>query len=165
MNKIISPSRHFFLLWIIYVISLTCHAQSASGRGLMLSSEPLFQELHRGQFIENHQLTAKNIKVLDSMAAYQKVLTDYSREPAKAVDFSKGRVVLVGMGQQMTGGYQVQVASVEAHSSHVVVKIQLIVPSSECMLIEALTHPYQFVYVTSNKQIVVQEALLVSDCR
>ena len=165
MNKIYPLRVTIFCLLVVCVIPLWCQAQTVSGRGhIVHGSETLFQELHSGQFIENNRLRSKNIKVLDTAQAYENVLTDYSREAAKPVDFSKGKVLLIDMGQQLTGGYGVRVSAIEEHLSHVVVKIILTTPSSACMLIQALTHPYQFVYIASRKKIVVEEGVSVKDC-
>lgn len=63
------------------------------------------------------------------------------------VDFSESYVIGVFMGQQSSGGYGIEVASITDRGDQRLVAVNLTSPGRTCVVTEALTSPYQFVVV------------------
>jgi len=62
--------------------------------------------------------------------------------PVPEVNFAEESVVACFMGQQMTGGYAIQVKSLNEEGEQVYVDLIYERPAPDCMVTEALTQPY-----------------------
>lgn len=123
-----------------------------------------FVELHRGYYIDNGGITKKQTKVITSQAEYATELAIYTSAAPTPVDFTSGRVLLVDMGRRNTGGYSIAVTSVTSGTNSVTVNIQLTKPRENCITTQAITNPYQFVFIPTLEEILVSETIKLAKC-
>jgi hypothetical protein len=71
--------------------------------------------------------------------------------PVPVVDFTREMVVAVFLGTRPTGGYAVEIASIEATRNEVIVTYRVDEPARDAMVIQALTAPAHVVRVESRK--------------
>lgn len=120
--------------------------------------------IHAGVTPYSGGFTSKGYRIFTSQTAYQNELANYSADTPQVIDFEENRVMLVDMGQRNTGGYGVAVESVVDASDHVVVTIVSRVPGQGCMVTQALTNPYEFIKIATNKEVLIQEKLNSVSC-
>ncbi len=127
-------------------------------------SESEFSKLHRGDYTGNGAFTKKQTKVITNQPDYNEELLNYTDPKPDNIDFTKGKVLLVDMGQRNTGGYSIAVTSIDVNKAHVTANVVLVKPGASCMVAQTLTNPYQFVFVPTLKEILVTETLSVTEC-
>ena len=149
---------------ILFLLLNVSNAAIVSGQLIIHDTKIAFEELHKGLFIADGQLSSKTIKVINSDADYKKILANYSKDSAKIVDFTSGKILLLDIGQRNTGGFSVAVSAVEEHEKHVVVKVVITNPSPSCMLFQAFTNPFQFTYITTHKKLLIVEEMEYHNC-
>jgi len=123
-----------------------------------------FQVLQSSSQLNDGSFTDKQIKILSSQDAYELELSRYSTEVANQIDFDTGVVLLADMGQRLSGGYSISVTQVTEDENKVTAEVRLVEPGLGCILTQAVTNPYQFVFIASKKEVTVNETLLTSDC-
>lgn len=128
------------------------------------SPESQFVVLNAGYNTAIGITTTMQTKVISSQADYAAELANYTSATPAVVDFTKGRVLLVDMGWRNTSGYAIGVTSVDVTDNAVVANIKLTKLGSTCLVIQAVTNPYQFVFIPSFKEILVSESLDVIIC-
>ncbi len=64
-----------------------------------------------------------------------------------AVDFANELVVVMSQGQQMSGGFDIEITAVEDTGTELLVRARERIPGPYCMVTMALTHPYHAVAV------------------
>lgn len=121
-------------------------------------------EIKSDSKVVNDVNTIKQIKVLADQAGYEAELANYTSDAPATLDFSKGRVLLVDMGQRSSSGYAVGVTSTQDRGEYVEATVTSTVPGSGCVVAAAITNPYQFFYVASSKEILVVEEYKVENC-
>jgi hypothetical protein len=70
------------------------------------------------------------------------------RQPAESpppVNFKEQMVIAVTMGQQRTGGYSIEVISLELQNDNLRATVRKTLPDPDAMLIQALSAPFHFV--------------------
>jgi protease stability complex PrcB-like protein len=151
-----------FLILAVFLSSLSgCTGESSAQSSL---PESRFVELNKGYFTENGISTKKQAKVISSQVDYAAELSNYTSATPASVDFTSGRVLLVDMGGRNTGGYSIDVTSVDVNVDSVVANIRLLKPGSGCAVTLSITNPYQFVFIPSLKEILLSERLEVVNC-
>ncbi len=70
---------------------------------------------------------------------------DQSPPPVPEVDFTQYRVVAVFAGQKPTGGYSVEIISVETTNSQLVITVKYRQPGAGDIVTQALTDPYHII--------------------
>ncbi|NOY73298.1 MAG: protease complex subunit PrcB family protein [Gammaproteobacteria bacterium] len=126
--------------------------------------ESEFFETHSGENIENGTFTTKQAKVIGNQVSYNRVLLNYTSLAPATLDFSKGTVLLVDMGQRNSGGYAIGTTSVNVSENFVVVNVSLSIPGENCAVSLALTNPYQFIFIPTKKEVLISEKLTVAQC-
>ncbi len=107
----------------------------------------------------------KTLEVYRDQAALDAALTNYTHTGLTVdVNFATDQVFLVDMGQRNSGGYSVDTLKVEETEDAAVVTLQYSTPGSGCIVDAALSSPYVFVRVTSRKEILFSESLVVQAC-
>lgn len=124
------------------------------------ASEFPFYEVAKGASTDYGTYTAKQIRVIQTQSEYNEILSQYISSPPESLDFETGAVLLVDMGLRSTGGYSVQVSSIDEADEYVIANITLSVPGNCHVVSMALTNPYQFVFVPTKKEILVTESIL-----
>ena len=71
--------------------------------------------------------------------------------PVPAVDFTREMVVGVFLGTRPTGGYAVEITSIDAARSELIVAYRVDEPARDAMVIQALTAPAHLVRSQSRK--------------
>lgn len=127
-------------------------------------SEVAHVELASGHYTDTGMTTRKQSKIILSQQDYAAELANYSSSAPMEGDFAAGKVLLVDMGPRSTGGYSIGVTSVDDNENYVVANVRLFMPGQNCVVTQAVTNPYQFVFVSSVKEILISESLEVNDC-
>lgn len=123
-----------------------------------------FSVLHEGVSTYTGTTTDKGSKVLSTQAGYEAELMKYSHELPHDIDFSTSRVLLVDMGRRKTGGFVILVSDVYAGEDHVVARVLLLRPGTNCGVTFAVTNPYQFVRIATESEVLVVEELKTYQC-
>ena len=89
----------------------------------------------------NGTLTEKDIVAITNQDELDLATAIYG-EPPIGVDFNNGQVLLVDMGIQPSGGYSIELASIEEFDTYVNVNINFLQPADNCIVTLALTNPY-----------------------
>jgi PrcB C-terminal len=80
------------------------------------------------------------------------------------VDCSSRRVVLLSLGGRPTSGYSISVEKIEDYGEFIKASVIIEKPSSNCVVTQAQTSPYQFVEVESVKDFIFDEKIAVVSC-
>src|SRR3990167_3513158 len=118
--------------------------------------------INSGAFLASGASTSKGSRVFTSKEAYESELLNYSSELPDSIDFTKSRVVLVDMGERSTGGYGIEIEGITENDGYVLATVALSKPGDGCMVIQVITNPFQFVEVTTTKEILIQEKIVQS---
>jgi hypothetical protein len=88
------------------------------------------------------------------------------RQPTPSVDFAREMIVLVAMGQRLTGGYAIAVEGVYDAGGRLYVEVRELSPGGSCGTTQALTQPIDVVRVPRRDGAVVfVERAETIDCR
>ncbi|MBX2886943.1 MAG: protease complex subunit PrcB family protein [Granulosicoccus sp.] len=107
--------------------------------------------------------TEKQVKVISNQDSLNQQSEIYGVDYF-TVDFSTSKVLIVDMGQRNTGGFSVDVTSIEIHPESARANVVLTVPGADCIVTDALTNPFMFVEVSTRQEILVSESLEITDC-
>ena len=113
--------------------------------------ESMFYELDKGEQTDYGTYTSKRTGVIQSQSEYNKTLVQYTTSPPDSLDFDAGTVLLVDLGKRGSGGYSVEVSSVDVADNHVTANITLRAPG-KCMAAAIVTNPYQFVSIPTKRK-------------
>lgn len=67
--------------------------------------------------------------------------------PVPEVDFTQDRVIAVFAGEKFTGGYSVEIISVETTNSQLVIIVKHRQPGAEDIVTQVITHPYHIIRI------------------
>lgn len=115
------------------------------------SAAPLpLTELARGNY---GQITTPRREVIRDQASWDRRWSEMqlTRMAPPEVDFSGQMVVAVFMGQRRTGGYAIEVASVEVGAEELVITVRETSPAAGSINTQALTAPYHAVRVAKTE--------------
>ncbi len=153
----------FLPLLLGVTLSLSGCADEATAEDPLPESE--FSELQSGLHTDSNTYTQKQSKVIVSQKDYDKELLVYTSGSPESIDFSTGKVLLVDMGQRNTGGYSIKVTSVDISENYVVAHVNLIQPGQNCIVTDVLTNPYQFVFISTQKEVLITERITLEECQ
>jgi len=151
----------FLPLLLGVTLSLSGCADEATAEDPLPESE--FSELQSGLHADND--TQKQSKVIVNQEDYDKALLVYTSASPESIDFVTGKVLLVDMGQRNTGGYSIKVTSVDISENYVVAQVNLMQPGQNCLVTDAITNPYQFVFIPTQKEILITERITLEECQ
>jgi hypothetical protein len=117
-----------------------------------------------GSLLDLDMAEGSSHRVIESQAVYEQMLRLYSREIPATVDFAQTKVLLVDMGTRNSGGHAVEVTGVTDHTYHVVAHVLFKRAGKGCATADAMTNPFQFVQISTTKEVLVQETLQVENC-
>lgn len=131
---------------------------TACGSSSTTNSEEIsFDILHEGDFSSTVSNTARKIQSFSTETSYSDELNLYTNDDIKEnLDFSEGRVLLVDYGQR-TAGYEIDIESLSDKGDYLELSINLYSPGDNCFYATVMIHPYYFIYIPSNKMIIVKE--------
>ncbi len=150
-------------LFRLFTFALTIYAFPALIPEVNGQTSTNFVVLHHGY----HTLayTKRQTRVISSQADYAAALAVYTNDEPHQVDFNAGRVLLVDMGPRSTGGFSIEVVSLnERIKGAVVADVQLTKPGPRCFTTQSVTNPFQFVYIPTRREILITEKLVTLDC-
>jgi hypothetical protein len=107
-----------------------------------------FTSVHRGtqsRIEEPREVTIR------TAAEWQTLWNEHAPSERPRVDFTKDMVVGVFLGTRPTGGYSVEIVSVEATGEGIVVSYRETQPARDAMLTQALTSPVHLVRIPLQK--------------
>lgn len=99
---------------------------------------------------------------------HQQILLPYRPpyEPPPEIDFSEATVIAVFMGECRTTGYSIEVKEVIDTGLTIVVKVEKTCPGKDCVVGEALTHPYHIIKTNKiGKHVIFQTSERTANCR
>lgn len=141
------------LLPFVLAVTAKCVAQNTTD----------FVVLHQDAFALTY--SKRQTRVISTQADYEAALALYSIDEPHQLDFNAGQVLLVDMGIRPTGGFSVKVAGVnDGMKGAVRVDVVLTRPGHGCVVAQALTNPFQFVYIPTRYEILIFEKLVTSNC-
>ena len=108
--------------------------------------------------------TTRQTRILYSLQDYAAELARYTNDPALAVDFVQGRYLLVDMGQRASGGNSIVVTSVDVFDDSVRANVKLTRPGLACPQLPVITNPFQFVFIPTQKEVLVSETVEATTC-
>ena len=123
--------------------------------GVIVSGDNTMNGLQENRKIE---VFADQVSLNASLALYERFITEHT------VDFRSKRAVLLSMGGRSTGGYSIKVDAVEDYDDYIKLKVLLTKPGNNCITTQALTSPYQFIEIESDKELVIEEKVMVVNC-
>ena len=119
---------------------------SENSNTLTVASSALVERNNGGiSEIRDIEVITDQITLDERLAAYGLV--------SVSVDFNEGQVILADTGPKNTGGYSIDIGSIEEFDNHVVANIDFLQPGPTCGVTNALTHPFSFVFVETTKEL------------
>ena len=151
-NAIFLPCQHtvvmmyrFLFAIALSTLGMACLRASDEDASIEVGSESLyFEAVGAGQAGSLADTTETVLRTESEWITY----TDSLRSPEafQPVDFSQTMLVLVAL-PQASGGYRIQMESVEAEEDGLVASYVVYAPGPDCMVIMAQTLPFQVVAV------------------
>jgi hypothetical protein len=84
---------------------------------------------------------------------------------SSSIDFSENTVLLISMGQRMTGGFTVQVKTIIEKANKIIAMVEFIAPGKNCITFQAVTYPQLLVMIPqTNKEIEWIITNTIQDC-
>ncbi len=150
------------LLTILTMFS-ACNSDSQDDNEIIYEELNLIV-LHEGNYLSSGDFTSKTTKNIRSQENYESLLPTYSQDSPELLNFTEGSALLVDMGQKNTGGYTIGVTSAIENNNHIQVNILLSEPGANCVVTQALTNPYQIVWIPNIKELLINESIQKSTC-
>jgi len=126
--------------------------------------EAQFVPIQAGTITSTNVGRSKLAKVLINQDDFADEFTAYFGAAAPVLDFNNGKVLLVDMGSRPTGGYSIALVSVDVGTIAVVANVDLVRPGPNCAVTQAFTHPFQFAYIPTRKEVLLYERLTTTNC-
>ncbi len=111
----------------------------------------------------NGGVAGKKTEVITDQQSLNEALASYG-EPTVDVDFNAGQIILIDVGPRTTGGYSAGIASIEDNDDHVLANVVFRYPGINCAVTQALTHPFSFIYVETQKALRIVENTVSPEC-
>jgi hypothetical protein len=74
-----------------------------------------------------------------------------------SADVSTSNFIILNMGEKTSGGYSIDVESVEETPKKIIVTVKDNVPAAGSMVTQAITYPYTIVKINSKKEIEIRD--------
>ena len=149
---------------VLAVVVFDLSGCSSDSEAQSIPPEAQFVPIYSGISTSTNVGQSKLAKVLSSQDDFAAEYADYVGAAAPVLDFNAGKVLLTDMGSRASGGYSITLVSIDVGSNTVVATIDLVAPGPRCMVTQALTHPFQFSYIPTRKEILLSERLTVTNC-
>lgn len=156
------------ILFLLLLSGITISLSGCTDDSLAEENPPLesmFTETQSGINTETGTYTQKQSKVIVTQADYDEELRVYTGSASSEdINFSAGKILLVDMGERSTGGFSIEVTSVEVNENNVMANVNLTKPGQNCLVTTALTNPYQFIFIPTLKEVLITERITVEVC-
>lgn len=138
-----------------------CLPENDSSSGIELE----FLELNVGGGNIFGTYTRKQSIIIASQEEYNNELAKHTDQKPTIADYSIGKTLYIDMGPRNSGGYSIVVNKVLGFDEYVVAEVTLSKPGKDCIVTQAFTNPYQFVFIKTQKDILLNEKIVSMDCR
>ena len=111
--------------------------------------------------------TAKLLVVIDNQESYENnfYLVNSLDTEIPVVDLSENIILAVYMGLQYSGGFTINIDSIEEYEAYIKINVVSKAPGVGCPVDTALTYPYDIKSIQkSEKAIVFSETHTINDC-
>ena len=82
------------------------------------------------------------------------------------VDFSKHNIIIVAQGMKNSGGYSVDIKSVNVTANNVIVNADFNKPGKNCIVTDVITYPYEVIKIPKvNKMVLLNKKEITNDCK
>jgi hypothetical protein len=123
-----------------------------------------YSVLHESYYNEQGKYTSKSAVVIRDSNDYESELLKRSVDTPEVIDFSQATILLIDMGARGSGGYDIQLTTIVDRNELLTATIELSIPGRGCVVTHAITNPYKFIMLASNKEVLVSEKWTVQDC-
>lgn len=126
-----------------------------------------FQTVARGYF---SGITSSGYYVIDDQENWTNLWNQHQsirtpQDPLPEVNFSESIIVAVFMGTRVTGGFEIEVKSVQPSDNLLVVKVESTRPGLHCIVVFVLTQPYHIIKLDrTDRQIFFDTTQTIRDC-
>ena len=123
-----------------------------------------YQVVHEGIF--TLESTSKSVSVVDNQEAYSKKLLTLSNDAPNKVDFISHKILIIEAGVSSNTGFGVRINGIIELEDYVVADISYLTPSNDpsCSYMFAVTNPYVFVEIKTDKPVLVNERIQQQKC-
>ncbi len=122
--------------------------------------------LDQGQYAGIEERKNYRIRSLDELQQLWNMVYGPAGPAIPGVDFAKDEVLAVFDGSHSTGGYSVEVESVQDTGLARVIQVIRTAPGTSCITTEALTSPFQMVVVPkTDLSIQREERMVIEECQ
>ncbi|MFK7788692.1 MAG: protease complex subunit PrcB family protein [Phycisphaeraceae bacterium] len=140
------------MLNLFVVAALTCTALigcKSDGDATTEAGPELAQPVTILERVNGNSAALKSIATMhiETQAQYD-ALGDDSIFPG-GIDFAKNDLVIVALGEQATGGYAVNINSIQLDGGELAVTGKATTPGADAITTQALTYPYSAVLITN----------------
>ena len=128
---------------------------SGGGSSSSGGEDELAQPVMIGERVNGNSAALKSLATMhiETKADYD-ALGDAEIFPG-GLDFSKYDLVIVALGEQKTGGYSVNIESIQLEGDELAVTGKVTVPGADAVTTQALTYPYSAVSIPNTKASIV----------
>jgi hypothetical protein len=152
------------LIVVLAVIALDFSGCSSDSAAQNIAPEAQFVPIYSGIMTSTNVGQSKLAKVLSTQDEFADAYAAYVGTAAPVLDFNIGKVLLLDMGSRATGGYSTALVSVDVGTNAVVANADLVKPGPNCMVTQALTHPFQFAFIPTRMEVLLSERITVTNC-
>jgi hypothetical protein len=123
-----------------------------------------YHVIHEGIF--TLETTSKSVSVVDNQNAYSGKLSELSNDAPNTVDFTSNKILIIEAGVSPNTGFGVRFNGMIELEDYVVADISYLTPSNgpACSYMFAMTNPYIFVQIKTDKPILVTERIQQRKC-
>lgn len=162
--KVINMKTIILFLLVTSAVSVFVSCSGEGGNGKKLPMEIVINGTFSGVEDKREMILNTNEEYQKIMSEVYKNLDQMPRIPV--VDFTKYTLVAVFIGSRNTGGYMVDIDSINDGSKLITVNVTESTPGKNCSVTEALTRPYTIVKIPkTDKKPVFNTKQIVKDCQ
>lgn len=142
---------------------LVLHTFGVTNTGARLE----FQTIDKGG-VSGH--TSQAYYVIQNVGEWERIWNQHQQIfipqlPSPEIDFSETTVIAVFMGECRTTGYSIEVKEVIDTGLTIVVKVEKVYPSKNCVVGQALTYPHHIIKIGKiGKHVIFQTSERMANC-
>lgn len=118
----------------------------------------------KGAGANNGMYGDKTLQIIDSEEELNNALYRYGVKASQPVNFNTHNVALLDMGLHLSGGYSINVSSIEQGEGFVKIHANSRAPGKNCVTSQVLTSPFVLVTIPKKDDVVFSESLEKMAC-
>lgn len=147
----------------VYLVGYSERAMASVGLSEEGTRVP-FVVVAKGAGANNGMYGDKTLQIIDSEEELSNALYRYGVKASQPVNFNTHNVALLDMGLHLTGGYSINVSSIEQGEGYVRIHASSRAPGRNCITSQVLTSPFVLVTIPKQDDVVFSENLEKVDC-